>query len=121
MKLRVIVLLQITAICAILVHDSLARYDLIDLERTWSDTLWTSLVTLAGGTLSAGGSNAINMWHWVNDYPAAERVIGWRCGTAPCSAGEFWSEVMNDRSGVVGKESSFDDDLASVYFQILLG
>jgi len=63
MKLRVIVLLQITAICAILVHDSLARYDLIDLERTWSDTLWTSLVTLAGGTLSAGGSNAINMWY----------------------------------------------------------
>ena len=63
MKLRVIVLLQISAICAILVHDSLGRYDLIDLERTWSDTLWTSLVTLAGGTLSAGGSNAINMWY----------------------------------------------------------
>ena len=63
MKLRVIVLLQITAICAILVHDSLARYDLIDIERTWLDTLWTSLVTLVGGTLSAGGSNAINMWY----------------------------------------------------------
>ena len=31
MKLRVIVLLQITALCAILVHDSLARYDLIDI------------------------------------------------------------------------------------------
>ncbi|MDP6865842.1 MAG: heme o synthase [Candidatus Poseidoniaceae archaeon] len=63
MKLRVIVLLQITAICAILVHDSLARYDLIDIERTWFDTLWTSLITLVGGTLSAGGSNAINMWY----------------------------------------------------------
>ena len=63
MKLRVIVLLQITAICAILVHDSLARYDLIEIERTWLDTLWTSLVTLVGGTLSAGGSNAINMWY----------------------------------------------------------
>ena len=63
MKLRVIVLLQITAICAILVHDSLARYDLIDVERTWYDTLWTSLITLIGGTLSAGGSNAINMWY----------------------------------------------------------
>ena len=63
MKLRVIVLLQITAICAILVHDSLARYDLIDIERTWSDTLWTSFITLVGGTLSAGGSNAINMWY----------------------------------------------------------
>ena len=63
MKLRVIVLLQITAICAILVHDSLARYDLINIERSWSDTLWTSLITLVGGTLSAGGSNAINMWY----------------------------------------------------------
>ena len=63
MKLRVIVLLQITAICAILVHDSLARYDLIDIERTWFDTFYTSLVTLVGGTLSAGGSNAINMWY----------------------------------------------------------
>jgi heme O synthase-like polyprenyltransferase len=39
MKLRVIVLLQVTAICAILVHDSLARYDLIQLERTWADTV----------------------------------------------------------------------------------
>ncbi|HJM55280.1 MAG TPA: hypothetical protein QGI72_03440, partial [Poseidonia sp.] len=39
MKIRVIVLLQITAICAILVHDSLARYDIIAVERTWSDTL----------------------------------------------------------------------------------
>ena len=63
MKLRVIVLLQITAICAILVHDSLARYDLMNIERSWSDTLWTSLITLVGGTLSAGGSNAINMWY----------------------------------------------------------
>ena len=63
MKLRVIVLLQITAICAILVHDSLARYDLIDVERSWYDTLWTSFITLIGGTLSAGGSNAINMWY----------------------------------------------------------
>ena len=60
MKLRVIVLLQITALCAILVHDSLARYDLIDIERTWLDTLWTSVITVIGGTLSAGGSNAIN-------------------------------------------------------------
>ncbi|MGB0152337.1 MAG: heme o synthase, partial [Candidatus Poseidoniaceae archaeon] len=45
------------------VHDSLARYDLIDIERTWFDTIWTSFITLIGGTLSAGGSNAINMWY----------------------------------------------------------
>jgi len=62
MKLRVIVLLQITAICAILVHDLLSRHDLIDIDRSWNDTLYASLITIVGGTLSAGGSNAINMW-----------------------------------------------------------
>lgn len=61
MKLRVVVLLQVTAICAILAHDLLVRYDSIDGDRTWMDTLWTSFVTLVGGTLAAGGSNAINM------------------------------------------------------------
>jgi len=63
MKIRVIVLLQITAICAILVHDSLARYDIIAVERTWSDTLIACIITIIGGTLSAGGSNSINMWY----------------------------------------------------------
>lgn len=62
MKLRVIVLLQITAICAILVHDLLSRHGLIDVTRSWSDTLYASVITVVGGTLSAGGSNAINMW-----------------------------------------------------------
>ena len=61
MKLRVVVLLQVTAICAILAHDLLVRYGSIDGDRTWLDTLWTSFVTLVGGTLAAGGSNAINM------------------------------------------------------------
>ena len=63
MKLRVIVLLQITAICAILVHDLLARHGLINVERTWTDTFYACLITVVGGTLSAGGSNAINMWY----------------------------------------------------------
>ena len=55
MKLRVIVLLQVTAICAILVHDLITPSD-----RTWMDTLFTIGITVIGGTLSAGGSNAIN-------------------------------------------------------------
>ena len=63
MKLRVIVLLQITAICAILVHDLLSRHGLIEVERTWYDTFFTMLITIVGGTLSAGGSNAINMYY----------------------------------------------------------
>ena len=63
MKLRVIILLQITAICAILVHDLISRHGLISIERTWTDTLFSIIITLLGGTLSAGGSNAINMWY----------------------------------------------------------
>ena len=50
MKLRVIILLQITALCAILVHDMLARHGLIDVERTWQDTFYASLITIIGGT-----------------------------------------------------------------------
>ena len=60
MKPRVIVLLQITAVCAIAVHDMLAADNLLDLD--WSSLLSTSAVILVGGTLAAGGSNAINMW-----------------------------------------------------------
>ena len=63
MKLRVIVLLQITAVCAILVHDLLSRHELLQIERTWSDTFFTIIITIIGGTLSAGGSNSINMWY----------------------------------------------------------
>jgi protoheme IX farnesyltransferase len=75
MKLRVIVLLQITALCAILVHDTLARYGAIDVDRTWSDTVLVSLVTLVGGTLSAGGSNAINMWYDADIDPHMRRTM----------------------------------------------
>jgi protoheme IX farnesyltransferase len=63
MKLRVIVLLQVTAICAILVHDLLSRHGLISIERSWGDTFFTIIITVIGGTLSAGGSNSINMWY----------------------------------------------------------
>ncbi len=63
MKLRVIVLLQVTAVCAILVHDLLDRKGVFDGGgRTWLDTLITCFWVVIGGTLSAGGSNSINMW-----------------------------------------------------------
>ena len=74
MKLRVIVLLQVTAICAILVHDSLARYDLITIERTWADTVTACIITVVGGTLSAGGSNSINMWYDADIDPHMRRT-----------------------------------------------
>lgn len=75
MKLRAIVLLQITAICAILVHDTFARYGVMDLERTWADTLTVVLITVVGGTLSAGGSNAINMWYDADIDPHMRRTM----------------------------------------------
>ncbi len=61
MKLRVVILLQITAICAIIAHDLMVRSEAISGDRTWMDTLEACIVTLVGGTLAAGGSNAINM------------------------------------------------------------
>lgn len=74
MKLRVIVLLQVTAVCAILVHDLLARHDLLSIDRTWMDTLQTIVITVIAGTLSAGGSNAINMWYDADIDPLMKRT-----------------------------------------------
>ena len=39
MKLRVVILLQITAVCAILAHDLMVRSDSISGDRTWLDTM----------------------------------------------------------------------------------
>lgn len=74
MKLRVVVLLQITAVCAILVHDLLVRYGSIAGDRTWLDTGVAVGITLVGGTLSAGGSNAINMWYDADIDPLMSRT-----------------------------------------------
>ncbi|MEE3192683.1 MAG: hypothetical protein VX267_04255, partial [Candidatus Thermoplasmatota archaeon] len=69
LKLRVVVLLQVTAIAAILAHDIADRQLLRamfvgnDLARTWAETLETALVVLVGGSLASGGSMAINMWY----------------------------------------------------------
>ncbi|MBJ36712.1 MAG: protoheme IX farnesyltransferase [Euryarchaeota archaeon] len=55
-KPRVVVLLQITALCAVLVHDRM--YKQLGIE-----TAETMLIVFVGGYLSAGGANAINMWY----------------------------------------------------------
>ncbi len=84
MKLRVIVLLQITAICAILMHDLLARKGAIDsVDRVWLDTLQTSIWVIIGGTLSAGGANSINMWYDKDIDPGMNRT-----SKRPIPAGE---------------------------------
>ena len=74
MKLRVVVLLQITAVCAILVHDLLVRYGSVAGDRSWLDTVTAVSITLVGGTLSAGGSNAINMWYDADIDPLMSRT-----------------------------------------------
>ena len=55
-KPRVVVLLQITALCAVLVHDMLDS----GLSTTSGETM---LIVFVGGYLSAGGANAVNMWY----------------------------------------------------------
>ena len=56
-KPRVVVLLQITAMCAILSHN------LIENNKINRDTLEIMMVVFIGGYLTAGGANCINMWY----------------------------------------------------------
>ena len=56
-KPRVVVLLQITAMCAILSHD------FIEINRINYNTLENMLIVFIGGYLTAGGANCINMWY----------------------------------------------------------
>ena len=68
LKLRVVVLLQVTAIAAILAHDLVDRQLLRTMvvgndPRSWAQTLETALVVLLGGSMASGGSMAINMWY----------------------------------------------------------
>jgi len=50
------VLLQITAMCSVMVHDSLG-------SGLGQGTISTMGIVLVGGYLTAGGANAINMWY----------------------------------------------------------
>ncbi len=60
-KPGVVVLLQITALCAVLSQDMLQAGGAG--QVVWGDTLWTMGVVFVGGYLTAGGANAINMWY----------------------------------------------------------
>tara|TARA_B100000945_G_C20360828_1_gene587037 strand:- start:45 stop:1100 length:1056 start_codon:yes stop_codon:yes gene_type:complete len=61
MKPRVLILLQITALCSVLIHDALEWR----LNGEWNllETGQIMLVVTIGGLLSAGGANSINMWY----------------------------------------------------------
>lgn len=55
-KPGVVILLQITGICAVIAHD------LLEAGGLSGNTARTISVVLVGGYLTAGGANSINMW-----------------------------------------------------------
>ena len=71
MKPRVVLLLQATAICGVLVYDLREGYDN---GRNVMDSIATSLIVLIGGSLASGGSMAINMWYERDIDPLMERT-----------------------------------------------
>jgi protoheme IX farnesyltransferase len=79
-KPRVVILLQITAICAVIVHDAL--------EGSLSEgSAETMLVVLIGGYLTAGGANAINMWYDSDIDPMMRRTANRAIPLGKVSAG----------------------------------
>ena len=67
-KPKVVVLLQITALCAVIIHYSLAG-------NLGSETFETMAIVLLGGYLTAGGANAINMWYDSDIDPEMDRTV----------------------------------------------
>jgi protoheme IX farnesyltransferase len=67
-KPRVVVLLQITAMCAILSHD------MIKLKEINIQTFENMFFVFVGGYLTAGGANCINMWYDRDIDPIMKRT-----------------------------------------------
>ena len=78
---RVVLLLQITALCAVLVHDMLN-------SGLSTRSARTMLIVLVGGYLSAGGANAINMWYDRDIDPKMSRTAN-----RPIPAGDVSANV----------------------------
>lgn len=77
-KPRVVILLQITALCSVLSHD------LIGDSGVSIETLKTMSIVMIGGYLTAGGANAINMWYDRDIDPIMTRT-----SNRPLSTGEI--------------------------------
>ena len=78
-KPRVVVLLQITALCSVIVHDMLdSEFGVSSLE--------TMIVVFIGGYLTAGGANAINMWYDRDIDPKMKRTSSRPLSTGAVSA-----------------------------------
>jgi len=77
-KPRVVILLQITALCSVLSHD------LIGESGVSMETLKIMSIVMIGGYLTAGGANAINMWYDRDIDPIMTRT-----SNRPLSTGEI--------------------------------
>ena len=71
-KPGVVVLLQITALCAVLSHDLLEASGFSDMD--WNESIRTMAIVFVGGYLTAGGANAINMWYDRDIDPIMQRT-----------------------------------------------
>ena len=81
-KPKVVVLLQITALCSVLCHD------LIGQSEISMDTAKTIFIVFVGGYLTAGGANAINMWYDRDIDPIMTRT-----SNRPLSTGKMESST----------------------------
>tara|TARA_Y100001968_G_scaffold332076_1_gene388953 strand:+ start:19622 stop:20680 length:1059 start_codon:yes stop_codon:yes gene_type:complete len=71
-KPKVVVLLQITALCAVLSHDLIQAGSPSGV--IWLETTETMVIVFIGGYLTAGGANAINMWYDRDIDPIMQRT-----------------------------------------------
>ncbi len=71
-KPKVVILLQITALCSVLSHDLLGNNSLSIIQI--KDTIGTMIIVLIGGYLTAGGANSINMWYDKDIDPIMRRT-----------------------------------------------
>jgi protoheme IX farnesyltransferase len=71
-KPTVVVLLQVTALCAVLSHDLLEAGGFSKLD--YAASFETIIIVFIGGYLTAGGANSINMWYDRDIDPIMERT-----------------------------------------------
>ena len=99
-KPGVVVLLQITALCAVLSHDLLEASGFSDMD--WEESISTMAIVFVGGYLTAGGANAINMWYDRDIDPIMQRTSKRPIPTGTVSAnGALYFGIIISVAGVV--------------------
>ena len=99
-KPGVVVLLQITALCAVLSHDLLEASGFSEMD--WNESIRTMAIVFVGGYLTAGGANAINMWYDRDIDPIMQRTSKRPIPTGTVSAnGALIFGILISVAGVV--------------------